>query len=123
MHSVTGLNSQVIWFKYTHFAFNYKEKLPFVNCKLIPRQAKIRFVAESATLLLFFDFCTVSDSKNEKLKHCIAQSLSKSRQICGNCSSICGILNSLLIHKNKTRLLVSGRSPECSGCFLRSMRQ
>ena len=30
----------------------------FVNCERIPQQAKIRFVAESATLLFFFDlFC------------------------------------------------------------------
>ena len=27
----------------------------FVNCKSIPQQAKIRFVAEPATLLVFFD--------------------------------------------------------------------
>ena len=57
-----------------------------LHCERNKQQAKIRFVAESATLLLFFDL----------LCCCTAQNCSKNKQICGIRNCICGIQNSLL---------------------------
>ena len=37
----------------------------FVNCRRIPQQVKIKFVAESSTLLLFFDLFAVLVSTNK----------------------------------------------------------
>ena len=59
-----------------------------VHCKRIPQHAKIKLVAESATLLLFF---AVLDSINKYLKFCTAQSCSKNMQMLfADSTYICG---------------------------------
>ena len=66
-----------------------------VDCKQIPREAKLRFVPESAILLLSLIFLAVFDSTNKHLKHCAAQNRSKNRQFCRIRNRICGIQNNL----------------------------
>ena len=53
-----------------------------LHCKRNPQQAKIRFVAESAALLLFFDLRCCFGFLNY-LNHCTAQNCSKNRRVCG----------------------------------------
>ena len=45
----------------------------FENFKRIPQQAKMRFVEESAILILFFVFLCILDTTDKKLKHFFAQ--------------------------------------------------
>ena len=72
----------------------------FVHCKRIPEQAKMRFVAESTTLLLFFDLlCSFGFHKQiAKTLYCL-QSL-QNRQFCGICNIICGIHNQVIHLRN-----------------------
>ena len=48
----------------------------FVNNKRIPQHAKIRFTAESATLLLFFDLLKRFKFKNKQVRHFIIKKVS-----------------------------------------------
>ena len=66
-----------------------------VHCKRISQQAQTRFVAEAATLLLFFDLLCCLDSANKYLKHCTVQNRSKNRWFCGIRNRISGIQNNL----------------------------
>ena len=46
---------------------HYEAQLHSGQCKRVPQQAKIRFVAESAALLLFFDLLAVLDSFQKQI--------------------------------------------------------
>ena len=54
-----------------------------VPCKWIPQQAKIRFVAKSATLLLFFDLLCCFGFQKQILKTLYCSELIQNMQICG----------------------------------------
>ena len=54
-----------------------------VPCKRILQQDQIRFVAESATLLFFFDLLCCFGFHNKYLKHCTVQIRSET-YICGS---------------------------------------
>ena len=66
-----------------------------LECKWIPQQAKIKFVAKSAILLLFVNHLAVLDSANNYLKHSTAQSRFKNRRNCGIRNCIGGTQNNL----------------------------
>ena len=77
----------------------------FVNCKRIPQQAKIRFVAESATLIFFFDLlcCFGFHGRIAKTMRC-SKSLEKQatlrntqQNVC-NPEPVCGIHEQIIIH-------------------------
>ena len=103
----------------------------FVNRKRISQLSKCIIVAESTSLLFFFDFFFLfrilhTDSYNTVLlkfapktdkiakSDCKIQLLFKVYGACNNMKK--------LTAKNK-RMLVSERSPECSDCLLRFTEQ
>ena len=77
----------------------------FVNCGRIPQQAKIKFVAESATLLFFFDLlcCFGFHGQIAKILHC-SKLLQKQailwnpQQNVGNSKPICGINEQTILY-------------------------
>ena len=73
------------------FAIRRSIKRPnvlFVNCKQIPHQAKIRFVSESAILLLFFDLLCCFGLNKQLAETLHFSKLLQNRRICG---TVCGI--------------------------------
>ena len=77
----------------------------FVNCKRIPQEAKIRFVAESASLLIFFDLlcCFGFHGQKAKTLYC-SKSLQKQatlqnlQQNVWNQEPVCGIHEQIIIY-------------------------
>ena len=69
----------------------------FVICKRIPQQAQLRFVVESATLLIFFDLlcCHIFHKQIAKTLH-RSKTLMKQASL-RNPQKICGIRNSLWV--------------------------
>ena len=77
----------------------------FVNCKRIPLQAKIRFLADSATLLFFFDFlcCFGFRGRIAKTLYCSKAlqkqaNLRNSQQNVSNREPVCGVHGRILIY-------------------------
>ena len=85
--------------KFLTFLFGYFITRP--NCVFCELYAKIRFVGESATFLIFFDLSAVLDCNDKYLNHCFAQNCFKNRQFCGIRNKTWGIRNQFVEFENK----------------------
>ena len=95
--------------------------LHFVIGKRIPQQAKFRFVAEAASLLLFFDFFAVFFSKNNvplKIAPKIGN-FTESATIFAETGTVYGIHKQIKTYKNKksSRIHNCKRNPH-SVCWI-----
>ena len=85
--------------KFLTLLFGYFITRP--NCAFCELYAKIRFVGESATSLIFFDLFAVLDCNDKYLNHCFAQNCSENRQFCGIRNKTWGIRNQFVEFENK----------------------